>query len=250
MRFKSRLSDSDDKMTAHLCTIPSAAVPQAMAAAQSDALIIDMEHGAIDYASAHAMIAAVAGTNCAPLVRVAENDKTLVKRVLDLGAEGIVFPMIRTAEDARQAVASLHYPPKGTRGFGPFIAHSHEGVGLLDYYAQVDGTLTCCLLVETRDGVENIEAICAVEGIDIIIPAQFDLSTDLGLSGQFDHPEVQAAVARVEKAVKAAGIPLGGIALAEAQAKALFDRGYRVIAGVDLLWLKAEAAKVQGWLET
>ena len=248
--FKQRLNQTNDKMTAHICTIPSATVTQAMAAAGADAVIIDMEHGAVDYASAHAMIAATQGTNCAPLVRVAENDPVQVKRVLDLGAQGVCFPMIRNADDARKAVASLHYPPKGNRGFGPFIAHSAAGVSLLDYKDAVDGTLTCILLVETADAIENIDEIAAVPGIDLLVPAQFDLSTDLGISGQFDHPDFQAALAKVEKAAAKVGIPLGNVAMAPEQAAGLFARGYRVIAGFDLLWLKAKTAETQSWLGT
>jgi len=247
MSFKKKLSDPNIRLTAHVCTISSATVPQAIAAAGSDAVIIDMEHGAIDYASAHAMIAATAGTSCAPLVRVMENDTAQVKRVLDLGAEGIVFPLIRTVDDAERAVASLRYPPNGNRGFGPFLAHSRWGVSLMDYCEAVDGQLICCLLVETRDAIENIEAICAVEGIDAIIPAQFDLSTDLGISGQFDHPDFQDAIAKVEDAANAAGIPLGNVGLAKPQADALFAKGYRIIAGFDILWLKGMAAETQSW---
>ncbi len=248
MKLKSRLRDTDQNLTMHVCTIPSAVVTQALAASGADSVIIDLEHGAVDYGSAHAMIAATAGTNCAPLVRVAENDPAQVKRVLDLGAEGIVFPLIRDASDARKAISSLHYPPNGNRGFGPFLAHSRWGTSLLEYREAVDDQIVCCLLIETRDAVENITEICAVPGIDLIIPAQFDLSTDLGVSGQFDHPDFQAALAKVEEAATKAGIPLGNVGLAEAQAKALFARGYRVIAGFDVLWLKAKAAETQGWL--
>ncbi len=250
LSLKKKLADPDRKLTAHVCTIPSATVPQAMAAAGADAVIIDMEHGAVDYGSAHAMIAATAGTECAPLVRITQNDPAQVKRVLDLGAEGIVFPLIRTAKDAEMAVASMRYPPHGTRGFGPFLAHSRWGVPLLDYRDAVDGQLVCCLLVETRDAIENIEEICAVPGIDLIVPAQFDLSTDLGISGQFDHPDFQAAIAKVEKAANAASIPLGNVGLAKPQADALFARGYRVIAGFDILWIKAVAAETQSWTGT
>lgn len=249
LTLKKKLADPNRKLTAHICTIPSATVPQAMAAAGSDAVIIDMEHGAVDYASAHAMIAATAGTECAPLVRITENDPAQVKRVLDLGAEGIVFPMIRTAADAEKAVSSLRYPPNGTRGFGPFLAHSRWGTSLMDYRETVDGQLVCCLLVETRDAIENIEAICAVPGIDLIVPAQFDLSTDLGISGQFDHPDFQAAIAKVEEAANAAAIPLGNVGLAKSQAAALFAKGYRVIAGFDILWIKAAAAETQSWTQ-
>lgn len=248
MNFKRRLNETDERLSAHICTIPSATVTQAIAAAGADAVIIDLEHGAVDYASAHAMIAATQGTKCAPLVRVAENDPVQVKRVLDLGAQGICFPMISTAEDARKAVASLYYPPVGNRGFGPFIAHSGAGVSLLEYKDVVDGTLTCMLLVETADAIANIEEIAAVPGIDMLVPAQFDLSTNLGISGQFDHPDFVAAIAKVEAAAKAHNIPLGNVALAESQANALFARGYRVVAGFDILWLKAKAAETQGWL--
>jgi len=248
--FKERLSQTTDCLTMHVCTIPSATVTQAMAAAGADAVIVDMEHGAIDYGSAHAMIAATSGTHCAPFVRVAQNNEVDVKRALDLGAQGIVFPMVRTAQDAARAVASLRYPPHGTRGFGPFIAHSHAQVALPEYLAHVDGTLTCCLLIETREGVENIDQILAVPGIDLIVPAQFDLSTDLGISGQFDHPDFQAAVSKVEKAAHAAGIPLGNVAMSAEQAKGLTDRGYRVIAGFDLLWLRAKTAEAQSWVES
>jgi 4-hydroxy-2-oxoheptanedioate aldolase len=247
MNFKAKLTETEDRLTAHVVNIPSATVTQALAAAGADAVIIDFEHGALDYASGHALIAATAGTDCAPLVRVAENVPAKVKRVLDLGAEGVVFPLIRTAEDAERAVASLHYPPNGMRGFGPFMAHARWGTPLLEYREAVDDKIVCCLLIETRDAVDNIEAICAVPGIDLIVPATFDLSTDLGVSGQFDHPDLQAALATVEAAAKAAGIPLGAVGLNEAQAKGLFERGYRVICGFDLLWLQAKAAEAQSW---
>ena len=249
MSFKSKLQDPTRRLTAHVCTIPSPVVVQAMVAGGADAVIIDLEHGAVDYASAHAMIAATARSECAPLVRVAANEDWQVKRVLDLGAEGIVFPLIRTAEDAERAVSATRYPPNGTRGFGPFIAHSHEGLALMDYRGAVDDTRVVCLLVETRDAVENIEAICAVPGIDLLIPAAFDLSTDFGVSGQFDHPDVVAAMAKIESAAKSADIPLGNACLSAEQAKGLFARGYRVIAGFDALWMRARTAEVQSWLE-
>lgn len=249
MTFKSKLAQTPRKLTAHICAIPSPIIPQAMAAVGSDAVVIDLEHGAIDLAAAHAMIAATAGSECAPLVRVSQNDPNEVKRVLDLGAEGIVFPLIGTADDARQAVASLRYPPNGARGFGPYIAHSRWNVGFVEYAAQVEGDLVCCLLIETRAAIDNIDAICAVPGIDLLMIAPFDLSVDLHIPGQFTNPTFQDAVAKVEAAAKTADIPLGSAAMDHAQAKALFEKDYRVIAGVDVLWLKATAAQATGWTQ-
>ena len=244
--FKRKLQ-GDARLTMQICTIPSATVPQAIAAAGADAVFIDMEHGAIGYESAHAMIAATAGTNCAPLVRIAENTPVLAKRVLDLGAEGLIFPLIRTADDAARAVAAMRYPPNGTRGFGPMIAQARWQTGMLGYREAIEPELCCILLVETADAVENIDAICAVEGIDLLVPAPFDLSTDLGISGQFDHPDFIKAAGTIEAAAHKAAIPLGGIALDEDQAKELFARGYRVIAGVDVLWLQQKTLEAQGW---
>jgi 4-hydroxy-2-oxoheptanedioate aldolase len=233
--FKAKLADPARRMTMHICTIPSAAVTQALAASGADGVIVDMEHGAVDHGSAHAMIAATQGFDCAPLVRIAENRESEVKRALDLGAEGIVFPLVRTAEDARRAVSAMRYPPEGTRGFGPFLAQSRWGTTLPGYRPRITGQLVCCLLIETRDAVDNIEEICAVDGIDLIVPAQFD------------HPEFIAALDRVEMAARARGIPLGQAALSEEQARGWFARGYRVVAGFDVLWLRQAAAEAQGW---
>jgi 4-hydroxy-2-oxoheptanedioate aldolase len=245
--LKTKLTQTSDRLICQLCTIPSAAVSQAFAASGADAVIIDLEHGAIDYGSAHAMIAATAGTDCAPLVRIAEIDAAHCKRALDLGAEGIVFPLARTVADAEQAVACMHYPPKGVRGFGPFLAQSRWGTDLAEYRSKMEDQLICCLLIETTGALANIEDICKVEGIDLIVPATFDLSTDMGIPGQFEHPDFQAALTRIEKAATTAGLPLGAVALAKPQADVLFAREYRMIAGFDVLWLREKTNEMRAW---
>lgn len=245
--LKRKLHDSNKRLTGTVCTIPSATVTQAIAASGVDMVIIDLEHGAVDYASAHAMIAATAGTECAPLVRVAENDEVQVKRVLDLGAEGIVFPLINSANDAERAVASLRYPPRGTRGFGPFLAQSRWQTSLPTYQADIEDDLVCCLLIETVEAIVNIDAIFAVEGVDFAVLAPFDLSTSLGVSGQFEHPDFLAAQEKIEHAAEKAKMPLGGNALMKEQADALIARGYRMIGGFDILWLRQKAAELAAW---
>lgn len=247
MHLKEKLTQTQSRLSGVLCTIPSAVSTQALAASGLDAIIVDLEHGAVDIGSAHAMIASTQGTECAPLARVTEIDEAQVKRILDMGAEGIVFPLIRTAEDASRAVAAMRYPPDGTRGFGPFIAQSRWRSTLMEYPGKMQEQLVCILTVETREAVENIEAICAIPGIDLIVPAPFDLSTDLGVMGQFEHPDFVAAMTKVEVASKAAGIPLGNVARMQPQADALFARGYRFIADFDVLWLRDRAAEFAGW---
>lgn len=247
MTFKDKLSKTDQRMTMIMITTPAPVVVQAVAAAGADSVLLDLEHGAVDYADLSGMIAATQGTDCAPLVRIAKLDDAHVKRAMDLGAEGIVFPLIKTAEDADWAVKSLQYPPLGTRSFGPFAAHSRFGLTMPEYAAEFGKRAVCVLLVETLEAAENIDEICAVPGIDLVVPAPFDLSTALGKPGQFDDPEVAGLLTKMEAAALKAGLPLGTIAHDKAAAEAVFARGNRVIGAVDLIWLKMMVAQAQGW---
>ncbi|MDU9003685.1 HpcH/HpaI aldolase family protein [Sedimentitalea todarodis] len=237
--LKAKLANTDAHLSGVVCTIPSATVTQAIAASGADYVVIDMEHGALDHGSVHAMIAATQGSGCAPLVRVAENNEAQVKRMLDLGAEGIVFPLIPTAADAERAVASLRYPPNGTRGFGPSIAQSRWQSSLPTYQKEVEEALICCLLIETAEAVENAAEIMSVPGIDVVVPAPFDLSTAMGVSGQFQHPDFLNALITVEDAAKAAGVPLiGNAAPTREDCIAMLERGYVALTGFDILWLR------------
>jgi 4-hydroxy-2-oxoheptanedioate aldolase len=238
-------------LAGYVNVVPSAVLVQAMAAAGADWIIIDQEHGAVGPESLHAMIAATAGTRCAPLVRVPKCDEAWVKPALDLGAEGICFPLIGSAEDAARCVSLVRYPPRGRRGWGPFIAHARWATGLLDYLSRRGDDTVCMLLIETRAAVANIESICRVEGIDCMIIASFDLSTSLGVPGRFDAPEFTQAVERLERAILAAGIPLGGLALTRPQAQALLARGYRLpVHGVDVLMLADAVRQTSEWRRT
>ncbi|HUC19765.1 MAG TPA: aldolase/citrate lyase family protein [Acetobacteraceae bacterium] len=248
MSLKDKLADIKCLLNAHVCVIPSAVVTQAVAAAGADCVVIDQEHGPIGFETLHAMIAATQGTSCAPLVRIPEVNEAHVKRALDAGAEGICFPLIRTEADARRCVASLRYPPAGKRGWGPFVAHSRWGTPLSDYASGPGQETVCMILLETADAVENIDAICAVQGIDCVIVASFDLSTELGVSGQFDHPKMLAAVGRIEAAAAKSNIPLGGIAFTKDATEALIAKGYRLLCGFDVLWLKGAIAQSRSWL--
>ena len=247
MFFKERLV-TDEVLHGVLSMIPSAVVPQAIAAAGADFVLIDGEHGPIGRETMHAMIAATAGSGCAPLVRVPAIDEAEVKACLDAGAEGVVYPLVRSADDAARAVSYATYPPGGTRGWGPFAAHARHGVPLGDYLGTVGPQITCCLLIETVEAVEGIDAILAVPGVDLIVLAQFDLSTALGVHGRFDAPEFLDAVARVQRAADAAGIPRGTSALTPEQSRAAVAAGYRVlIHGFDLLMLKQQVEAFRGW---
>ncbi|RAI58731.1 HpcH/HpaI aldolase family protein [Roseicella frigidaeris] len=245
--MKQRLR-AGETLAGFVATIPSAVSAQAIAAAGADFLVIDQEHGAVGPESLHAMIAATTGTGCAPLVRVPRQDEGWVKPALDLGAEGIVFPQIRSAEEAAACVALTRYPPAGRRGWGPFVAHARWGTGLQDYLPQRAAATVCVLLIETRAAVENIEAICRVEGVDAMIIAQFDLAVELGVPGRFDAPEFRDAFAHLEHAILGAGIPLGAAALTQEQTAALLARGHRLpVHGFDVLMLANAVRQAAAW---
>lgn len=220
---------SSDPLGGFLNLIPSPVATQALAAAGADVLTIDTEHGPIGPESLHAMIAATAGTQCSPWVRVPGADPACVKTALDAGAEGIVFPLVTTADEATECVALTRYPPRGKRGWGPFVAHSRWGVDLADYLPQRGGETICALLIETRTAVENIEKICQVEGIDCLTIAPFDLSTDLGVPGRLDARELTEAIDHAERVILSSGIPLGGVGQSHEQTGILVEKGYRVI---------------------
>lgn len=251
MNLKKKLGDPGKRLSMEVCTIPSPVVTQAIAAAGTDAVIIDQEHGAVGRESLHAMVAATAGTDCAPLVRIVEYSAANVKVALDMGAEGIVFPLAKTAEDVRNCVASLRYPPKGIRGWGPFIGHSRWHTPIMDYLPTLGENTVCCILIETPEAVENIDEIFDVEGVDFAVVAQFDLSTTLGISGQFAHPEFLESVATIEKAAFKSGIPLcGGPVRSSEEAEEFFAKGYRIIGGFDILRLKASIQETVAWVRT
>ena len=245
--MKQRLQKGET-LAGYMATIPSAVSVQAMAAAGADWIVIDQEHGAVGPESLHAMIATTAGTPCAPLVRVPKRDEAWVKPALDLGAEGILFPLVGNAEEAAECVALTRYPPRGRRGWGPFVAHARWGVDLMGYLPQRGDKAVCMLLIETRAAVENIEEICKVEGIDCMVIGAFDLSTEFGVSGRLDSPEMREAVAHLERAILVAGIPLGAAALTREQTRAILERGYRLpVHGFDVLMLGGMVRQGAEW---
>jgi len=153
-----------------------------------------------------------------------------------------MFPLVRTAAEAAECVALTRYPPSGRRGWGPFIAHSRWGVELLDFTAKRGGETVCGLLIETKAAIDNLEEICKIEGIDYMIIATFDLSTDLGVSGKFGAPILVDAVKHAEKVILEAGIALGAAAFTKEQAQTNRARGHRIIVyGFDVLVLKQYA---------
>jgi 4-hydroxy-2-oxoheptanedioate aldolase len=243
MFLRERLAREGEILHGVMGTIPSAVSAQAIAAAGADFLLVDREHSPVGREALHAMIAATAGTACGALVRVPGIDEGEVKLALDAGAEGVCFPMVRSVADVERCAALVRYPPNGSRGWGPFVAHSRHGTSAAEYSTAVGANVTCWIQIETLEAVEAIEEIVRVPAVDVVIIAPFDLSIALGVEGQFGEPRFVEAVDAVERAAVAAGVPLCGVAFDNQRAAELAARGYRaLLRGIDVFMLSGAVA--------
>ena len=170
---------------------------------------IDWEHSAMDRQHIQNHLIAARATNAAAFVRVPWNDPVIVKPVLEMGPDGIVFPMICTAEQARLAVASCTYPPRGIRGFGPRRVNNYGMMSNEEYLSKVDAGFWRIMQIEHIDAVKNLSEILTVEGIDSIVVGPNDLSGSIGLVTQTRHPEVMAIMDEIADKCRNAGKPFG-----------------------------------------
>jgi 4-hydroxy-2-oxoheptanedioate aldolase len=230
----------------YLVTTPSVQVVQALARTGIDWVLIDTEHAPIGIESVAAMIAATSGTPVTPLVRVSGVRPESVKQALDCGALGIVFPQIATREEAEAAVNAVRYAPAGQRGYGPTYAALRWGLSNLDYLKAANDSVLSIVLIESLAGVEALDNILKVSGLDVVAVARGDLSQNLGIAGQFDHPRMRDVVARAEaKILVHRDVALGGIAFSADDARAMIARGYRfVVLGSDVGLISGAAQRM------
>lgn len=175
-----------------------------------DFVMIDGEHGPVDPAQAEHMIRVAELARVAPLVRVPAHDAHLALRYLDLGAVGIIFPHIETAQQARDAVDAVYFPPKGRRGVAPSTSAAGYGARkkVTDYLRDANRQLLAMMIIETPGGVEAIDEIIAVEGVSGVLIGAMDLSAAMGFPGNPATPEVRDAIDHVMQCCKAAEMPL------------------------------------------
>lgn len=174
-------------------------------------------------------------SNCMPMIRVAGLDSNLIKKSLDAGAMSIMVPQVNNADEARAAVRAAKYPPEGTRGVSPLWTF-HAGVSWDDYLPRANQEICMVLQIESVEGMENIEAIAAVDGADVLFAGPADLSAALGVIGQMKHPKLKTFLEEFPKRVaatgKAAGISVGSLEAA----KESYQQGYRFISIGNLLF--------------
>lgn len=186
-----------------------AGIAEIIAGAGMDYLLIDAEHSPLSLESVQAQLRVIAGYDPIPVVRVPQNDATVIKQYLDLGAQSLIVPMIFTPDDARKAAAAVAYPPEGVRGIGSALARSGAWGRYPDYLTTARDTITLTIQIETAEALEHLDEILAVDGIDGIFIGPSDLSASMGYLGQQNHPEVVDAAKTVLAKAKAAGVFAG-----------------------------------------
>ena len=178
-------------------TLGHASIAEILAQAGFEWLVIDLEHTSITIADVQHLIQVIELGGCSPLVRVGENNPSLIKRVMDLGAHGVVVPLVNSKEEAQAAVRAVRYPPVGTRGVGLGRAQGY-GADFEGYRDRREKESIVIVQIEHIQAVDRLEAILSVEGIDGFLVGPYDLSGSLGVPGQFEHPAVQGALQRIQ----------------------------------------------------
>lgn len=195
-----------------------------------DWALIDLEHGAGDERLALVQMQALAGTGAGSVVRVEGTARQRANRVLDLGAEGIMFPRVDTAEDAACAAAAISYPPGGVRGVAFSNRAAVFGSGFREYMAASAGLLLSIVQVESPLAVDNAGVIAATPGVDVLFVGPSDLSHSLGILGQFDDPAYTGAIDRIAAAARSQGKHLGVLLPNPDHFDFYYSRGFRFIA--------------------
>lgn len=207
LAFRQKLRDG------RLCLGPAIsfadpAVTEALAPT-ADFVWVDLEHSVIGFDSLLAHLIAARAGNIPAIVRIPVSDIGYVKRVLDNGADGIIVPQIRTADEARQMVMACRYPPLGNRGFGPKRYTNYGRLGGPDYFRAANEGTFVSVQIETVSAYEELDSILAIPTLDAIVIGPYDLSGSMGILGQLDHPKLLAVIEETAGKARAKGLSVG-----------------------------------------
>ncbi len=206
------------------------------ATAGFDWLLIDGEHAPNDVRHILATLQAVAPYRAQPVVRAVAGEVPLIKQLLDIGAKNLLIPMVDTAEQARAIVSATRYPPQGIRGVGSAVGRASRWSARTDYLDQADDEICLMVQAETVTALTQLEAICAVDGIDGVFIGPADLAASMGYRGKPGHPDVQAAIEQAMKTIIACGKAAGTLTSDPVLARRYLALGCTFVAtGVDVL---------------
>ena len=225
-------------------SLASAYSTEIVAGSGFDWLLIDAEHSPNDPPTILPQLQAAAAYPVSAVVRPAWNDKVLIKRYLDIGAQSLLVPYVQTVDEAEAAVAAIRYPLRGVRGVAGMTRASRYG-RVADYTARAEEELCMLVQIETRLGLDNLEKIARTDGIDGVFIGPADLAAGLGHLGQQGHPEVQSAIQDAIKRIRACGKPAGILTPDEATARKYIEWGTTFTAvGLDAMLLARESEKL------
>ncbi|SMX42258.1 HpcH/HpaI aldolase family protein [Octadecabacter ascidiaceicola] len=242
-RFKSALADGERQLGIWN-TVGGNTVPELLGGSGFNWVLVDCEHAAIETVEVLPALQAIGqNPDTSAVVRVAANDPTLFKRVLDMGAQSVMVPYVQTAEEAEAAVDAMHYGPKGMRGMAGMTRATRYGK-VDDYFTSAEEQLYLIVQVETIQGLANLRSIARTDGVDAVFIGPADLSASMGLTGQMAHPDVDKAVSKAITDLVDMGVPAGVMALDPDVADRYLALGATFVAvAVDLVLL-ADAVAV------
>ena len=189
-------------------TISNPLIPEILSPAGFDWLCVDLEHTSIDLNQLLILIISIENQKMIPLVRVGENNANLIKRVMDIGAHGVIVPNVNSAEEAKQAVESVKYPPSGSRGVGLYRAQRY-GRKFKDYLQWLENESVVIIQIENIKAIENIDEIFATKGIDAFLVGPYDLSASMNKPGNFNDNEFKKNINKILSSSKKYKIPAG-----------------------------------------
>jgi 4-hydroxy-2-oxoheptanedioate aldolase len=228
-RLKQRIQ-SGETVVGPFVIVPSATLVDTLGYAGMDFCIIDTEHGPISAETAGDLVMAAQGSGVAAIVRVGQNDERLILRALDVGADGVQVPQINTADDARQVIHAAKYAPLGARGLSIFTRagdyYAHRGA---DHTARQNAETMVVVHIEGRRGLDHLDDIMNVDGIDVLFLGPYDISQSLGMPGDVRHPTVERALQDAAGKARARGRAVGSYARDVEMGKWLKDLGVQYL---------------------
>lgn len=229
-----------------LQSVPSPAVTELAATSGYDFLILDSEHGLFSELDHFQALLTLSGSDVPALVRLRGHDAQALGRYLDMGADGILIPNVTSAEEAQLMVRAASYPPAGARGFAGALARAARyGADLAAHVRTPRGGIFIAVMIEAMGGVENIDAILDVEGVDGVVIGPFDLTADMGFPGDFSRSGYAEALMHIERSAAARGKVYGTAPHPGYSLRELIARGHRLITLAADMSLFREAMSVQ-----
>lgn len=239
-----RALKASDYPVGNWLSIGHPAVAEVSAGLDFDFVLVDTEHTTMTLETVENVSRAIdaQGEPTETIVRVPSNDQVRIKRVLDIGVAGVMVPMIESADEAEQVVDAVNYPPDGDRGIASGRA-SEYGREFVDYVSEANGSIVTIVQIESRTGLENVEEIAAVDGIDALFVGPADLSGALGVFAEWEAPKLQNAIDRVLRAGARHSTPVGTLTVSQDQIDERVEVGFDfLIVGKDTTYL-ADASR-------